>query len=127
VSTNRTSNNQKGYFNHREHRHHGCLSLFFIGKPLICFSALHFTIEDLTGEKRGSLHLTDLKARDFVALNIDYKQTGVGGNDSWGARPLPEYTLFPKEYSYAFCLKPFSRGDDPMKLSKKSPRINTNL
>jgi beta-galactosidase len=79
--------------------------LLISGKPLICFSALHYTIEDLTGEKRGLLHLTDLKARDFVALNIDYKQTGVGGNDSWGARPLPKYTLFPKEYSYAFRLR----------------------
>jgi beta-galactosidase len=93
--------------------------LLVVGKPLICFSALHFTIEDLTGEKRGSLHLTDLKPGDFVVLNIDYKQTGVGGNDSWGARPLPEYTLFPGKYSYGFCLRPFSKGDDPMKLSKK--------
>ena len=32
---------------------------------------------------------------------------GVGGDNSWGARPHPEYTLEPEPYSYRFRLRPF--------------------
>ena len=62
--------------------------LMAIGMPLICFSALHYTNEDLTQTSRGTMHPTDLKERDFVFLNLDYKQMGVGGDNSWGARPI---------------------------------------
>ncbi len=81
--------------------------LLFVGDPLICFSALHYTIEDLTQPQRGTFHPTDLIRRPFAELNIDYKQTGVGGDNSWGARPLPQYTLFPREYHYRFRITPF--------------------
>ncbi len=85
----------------------------------LSFSALRYTIEDLTQEKRGSRHPVDLEERDFVEVNIDYKQTGVGGEDSWGARPYPQYTLFPQDYSYRFRIRPLLPGDDPMRLSKQ--------
>ncbi len=39
-------------------------------------------------------------------LNLDLRQTGVGGDDSWGARPHPEYTLAPEPYRYSFTLRP---------------------
>ena len=36
----------------------------------------------------------DLIKRDFISLNIDLKQMGVGGdNNSWGARTLNKYIL----------------------------------
>jgi len=47
------------------------------------FSALPYTIEDLTPEKRGWKPITDLVERAFVEVNIDLKQMGVGGDDSW--------------------------------------------
>jgi beta-galactosidase len=37
---------------------------------------------------------------------------GVGGDDSWGTRVHPEYTLPAKAYAYTFRLKPLKPGDD---------------
>jgi beta-galactosidase len=51
-------------------------------------------------------HRYEMERRDFVTLNLDLGQTGVGGDDSWGARPHPEYTLEPKPYRYSFKLRP---------------------
>ena len=93
--------------------------LAFYGMDLLSFSALRYSIEDMTQQKRGSMHPVDLVERDFVEVNVDYKQTGVGGEDSWGARPYPQYTLFPQDYSYRFRIKPLDKGDDPMALSKQ--------
>ncbi|MBN1198215.1 MAG: DUF4981 domain-containing protein [Bacteroidales bacterium] len=79
------------------------------GSPLICFSALPFTYEDLASYKRGVKHTWDLKARDFIDVNIDYKQMGVGGDDSWGAEPYPDYLLPARDYSYTFVMKPIEK------------------
>ena len=61
-------------------------------------------------------------ARDpDIFLDIDAAQSGVGGINSWGARPLDKYRLFADRYHYAYRLKPLS-GDDPEKaLSSLSP------
>jgi len=93
--------------------------LAFFGLDLLSFSALRYTIEDLSQKSRGTMHPTDLVERDFIELNIDHKQTGVGGEDSWGARPYPQYTLFPQDYAYRFRIRPFDKGDDLMALSKE--------
>lgn len=93
--------------------------LAFFGMDLISFSSLRYTIEDLTQRSRGTMHPTDLVERDFVELNVDDKQTGVGGEDSWGARPYPQYTLFPKDYVYRFRIRPLDPGDDPMSLGRQ--------
>ena len=93
--------------------------LLVTGMPVFCFSALYYTIEDLTQSSRGTMHTTDLIERDFISLNLDYKQTGVGGNDSWGARPLPKYTLHPQNYNYKFRLRPFTRGENLAELCKQ--------
>ncbi len=81
--------------------------LAFIGEPTIDFSASYFTPEDLTLTERGIKHMYEIKKNNFINVNIDYKQMGVGGDDSWGARTHKEYTLFPKEYSYNFKIVPF--------------------
>ena len=51
-------------------------------------------------------HHTDIERRDLVTLNIDYRQMGVGGDTSWGARTHPEYTLPAAEYVLRFVMKP---------------------
>ena len=50
----------------------------------------------------------DIEERDFISLNIDLKQMGVGGDNSWGARPLPKYLIQPGNYKYSFVIKPIS-------------------
>jgi beta-galactosidase len=83
------------------------------GMPLLSVSAHHFLNEDFDeGEEKKQRHPYDLKPRDLVTLNIDYKQMGVGGDTSWGdrARPHPEYRLPVKEYSYSFIMRPFKNN-----------------
>jgi beta-galactosidase len=94
------------------------IGLLAVGMPLLEFSALPYTVEDLTLESRGSKHPTDISKRDFVAVNLDYKQMGVGGDDSWGAKPHPQYLLPAKNYSWKIRLCPISKDDNPMSLSK---------
>jgi beta-galactosidase len=80
------------------------VGLMAIGMPLLSVSAWPFTMQDL----EDADHIDELPRRDTVTVNIDYKQMGVGGDDSWGARTHPEYTLPAKPYSYSFRLRPCS-------------------
>jgi beta-galactosidase len=93
--------------------------LMFIGEPLLSFSARYYTDEDLTPKLRGTMHITDIKERDFIYLNVDYKMMGVGGDDSWGAKTHKEYTLFPKVYSYKFIIRPVNAKTNLMQSSKE--------
>jgi beta-galactosidase len=98
----------------------GGIGLLAVGMPLLSVSASHFTIDDYAnGPSKEQRHTYHMKKRNLVTLNLDYKQMGVGGDTSWGARPHDKYTLYPKEYSYRFRLKPFSvNNDDPENLAK---------
>jgi beta-galactosidase len=55
-------------------------------------------------KKKQNIHPGNLDPRPEVYLNIDYLQSGVGGDTSWGAKPYDRYRLFPKEYSYSFVI-----------------------
>lgn len=56
---------------------------------------------------RRQHHINDVEFRDKVELCIDYRQTGVGGYDSWGAKTEPEYTLWSdRDYEYSFTIVP---------------------
>ncbi|MEN7550824.1 glycoside hydrolase family 2 TIM barrel-domain containing protein [Rapidithrix thailandica] len=94
------------------------IGILFTGAPSFSVTAMHYTPEDLTQESRGVKHTYDLKKRNFISLAIDYKQMGVGGDDSWGARTHKEYTLPAQDYSYSYRMRPYSRGMEPMQLSK---------
>lgn len=86
--------------------------LLAAGLPLLSVSALPFTIDDLDeGERKHNRHITDLTPRDFISLNLDLQQTGVGGDNSWGARAHEQYTIHPREYRYQFLLRPFSAAE----------------
>ncbi len=87
--------------------------MMVVGKPTISASVFQFPYEDLYYNAEKNLHGSiDVKPKDLITLNIDYRQMGVGGDNSWGARPHPEYTLDLKDYSYSFRLVPFSDSDD---------------
>jgi len=80
------------------------------GMPLLNFSAFHFLNKDLDpGPQKAQRHTYHIKNRPLVCLNLDLKQMGVGGDTSWGdrARPHPEYTLYPRDYTYTFRIRPF--------------------
>jgi beta-galactosidase len=79
------------------------VGLVAVGMPTIDISAWPFTMRDLEEAK----HIHELPQRDTITVNLDYKQMGVGGDDSWGARTHPEYTLPAKSYHYRLRLMPY--------------------
>ena len=76
--------------------------LLAVGMPLLSVSAWPYSMDDLEHAK----HINEPARRDFITVNLDYRQMGVGGDDSWGARTHEEYMLRAKTYSYSFRLKP---------------------
>jgi beta-galactosidase len=94
----------------------GSVGLLAVGMPLLSANALHYTETDLNAGK----HAFELPHRDFISLNLDMKQQGVGGDNSWGAWPHPEFLIPVQEYTYSFRLRPFGRGEDPEKLARQA-------
>ena len=97
--------------------------LLFSGMPLLEVSAHHNIMEDFESQERTdgrqipgvevvNRHTTDVKPRDLTSVNIDYKQMGVGGDNSWGAKTHEKYRLMEKEYSYSFKMKTVSNVAD---------------
>jgi beta-galactosidase len=68
----------------------------------LSMSAHHYTLENLT----KALHTYDVVNKGDITLNIDLKQMGVGGDDSWNPRVHPEFLLREKSYSYSFSIRP---------------------
>ncbi len=63
-------------------------------------------------------HINDISPRDFIEVCIDHKMMGLGGDDSWGARPYPEYTIpSGTEYKWSLLIAPIRNKSD---LKKKS-------
>ncbi|NQT02112.1 MAG: DUF4981 domain-containing protein [Planctomycetes bacterium] len=81
------------------------VGLVAVGMPTIDISAWPFTMQDLEDAK----HIHEPPQGDTITVNLDYKQMGVGGDDSWGAQTHPEYTLPAKPYHYRLRLMPYDR------------------
>jgi beta-galactosidase len=96
--------------------------LLAVGDPLLSANALHFSTADLNAKK----HPFELPRRSTVTLNLDLKQQGVGGDDSWGSWPHEEFLIPCQEQSYSFRLRPFSAGDDPDKLARQTIRVSNS-
>lgn len=78
------------------------------GLPLLSVNATHHTTDDLQGPK----HAYEIPQRDFTVLNLDLKQQGLGGDDSWGAWPHEEFQIPCQEYRYSFRLRPIAPGEN---------------
>jgi beta-galactosidase len=86
--------------------------LLFVGDSLLSISALHYTIDDLDpGLEKGQTHAAELVERPEVYVNVDERQMGVGGTDSWGTPALPRYSLPYQEYRYRFRMRGFAARD----------------
>ena len=94
------------------------VGLLAVGMPLLSSAVRHYTHEDMWNAK----HTYEMTKRAETYVNLDFKQMGVGGDNSWGALPHPPYQLQAQAYSYRFRLRPFSAVDGPpAKLAKKQP------
>jgi beta-galactosidase len=71
---------------------------------LLSMSAWPWTKEQIESAK----HTNELPVNDFITINIDLKQMGVGGNDSWSRRafPMEKYQIKPATYEYSFKMIP---------------------
>ena len=98
--------------------------LLFSGQPLFSFSALHYTAEDMTQDYRGQMHPHQLTRRSITDVHIDFKQMGVGGDNSWGARPHRPYTLPYGAYSFSYSLRGYDRS---MGAPSQLTRVKTRL
>ena len=99
------------------------MGLIVTGLPTVSFSALPYTIEDLdAGERKAGRHWADLVPRDDITFTVDHRQQGVGGDDSWGAVPHREYTLWPREMGFRFLLRPLRPDESPEDSSRRLSR-----
>ncbi len=113
----------------------GGKGLAIVADTLIGFNALRNSIEDFDTEEarhrpyqwtnftpeevanhdenaarntlRRMTHVNDITPRNFVEVCVDMKQQGVGGYDSWGARPEPFHQIAAnRNYRWGFTLVP---------------------
>lgn len=65
----------------------------------------------LIGDLEGPKHPFEIPEREVNTIHIDHRQMGLGGVNTWGARPLDHYRLpADKEYSYQVLIEPVTGG-----------------
>jgi len=77
--------------------------LMVIGQPEINFSAHWFTTDDFEKAK----HTHELEPRDYLTVNLDYNQNGLG-TASCGPGPWEQYLLKTDEFAFSMLLRPIS-------------------
>jgi len=80
------------------------------GLQPLSVSATNYKPEDLDpGRTKKQQHWSDINPRWETVLCVDLFQRGVGGLQSWGAKPLDRYRFMDKSYSYGFVITPLSK------------------
>ncbi len=70
-------------------------------------SALHYDIDILDeGDQKHQRHPSQLPKSEFTVLTLDCEHCGVGGIDSWGARPLEQYRIPAIDRTCSFTITP---------------------
>lgn len=76
-------------------------------EQLIDVTARRPSTDDLHSGKK---HTWQLPRRTTTSLNIDYAQMGLGGDDSWGAKPHEAFRILPdRTHTYRYVLRPLGR------------------
>ena len=72
-------------------------------------SALHYDISMLDeGDEKHQRHPSELSKSAYTVLTLDSEHCGVGGIDSWGARPLEQYRLPAQDRTCSFTIVPIA-------------------
>jgi beta-galactosidase len=77
----------------------------FMGSPTIGFNAEYRDILDYDGLTKTGSHPHEIPKQNAPFVNIDFKQRGVAGTDSWMSPPLFKYTLPWRDYHYSFSIQ----------------------
>ena len=77
-----------------------------VGDEPLSVSAWNFPQADLlyAPSMQEHRHGGCVDKKPMVWVNIDHRQMGVGGDNTWGAMVHPEYTITPHEWSYGFTI-----------------------
>ena len=78
----------------------GETGLYAVTNTSFDFSASYYTDEELAGKR----HNYELVPADFVTVNLDYKNSGVGSN-SCGPELLPQYRLEETSFDWEIMIK----------------------
>ena len=101
--------------------HNGNVGIMAKGLPVFDGSVHHYNYSNLDYMKGSQLHgKIDIKKEDQIDWLIDFKQMGVGGDNSWGAKPHNKYTL-PMDttiYNLEYVLMPFSGKNELDELAR---------
>ncbi|MCM4157027.1 glycoside hydrolase family 2 TIM barrel-domain containing protein [Gramella sp. AN32] len=82
------------------------IKIMFIDE-LLNVSALPYSWEQLyPSAQKGQEHSRLLKDGPNTYLNIDLKQMGVAGVNSWGTLPLEKYRMPFQDYNYSYIIEP---------------------
>ncbi|MDO6721323.1 glycoside hydrolase family 2 TIM barrel-domain containing protein [Psychrosphaera sp. 1_MG-2023] len=83
----------------------------FVSDYTMGFNASHYDISEFWYKKMKPLrqHPSDLVKSDYVFVNIDHRQRGVGGTDSWRSTPLFDYQILWGDYQYSFRIRPITK------------------
>jgi len=57
------------------------------------------------GPKKQQRHTTNIQPQNFIAVHLDARQMGVGGDNSWGALPHKQYLIPPKAYHFSYTIQ----------------------
>ena len=80
--------------------------LEFTAPTLFSASAINFRMSDLdVTEKDYKWHAGELVPRPDTYVNVDLKQMGVGGINSWGTLPLEPYRVPFGAYDFEFAIR----------------------
>ena len=98
--------------------------LLAVGRPLLSANASIYSSEALTapGGNQVNHHPHSLIRSPHTILNLDLAQRGLGGDDSWGAMPHPQFLLkTDRDYAYSLVLRPLKGGErDLEKLARNT-------
>ncbi len=101
------------------------IGLKISGSPSFDFSVHHQPMSDFDpGFEKAQRHYTDIVKQDLVSVNVDFKQTGVAGDNSWGAHAWGKYQLKAKDYNYSFILTPIDTA--PSYTTEQTIKIGTH-
>ena len=82
--------------------------IIFEGLPKFSFSIHENSIADYDGGiEKAQKHLKDIKPQNLIQVIIDKKQMGVGGDDSWGAKPHLKYMINSEDFTHSYKITPF--------------------
>lgn len=94
--------------------------LLAAGQPLLSVNAMHYATDDLfSAELKGNFYPYQLPQRDTVTLNLDLKQRGLGGEDSWGSLPLDPYCIKAMPLVLKYRLRVLKGGENVATVAKE--------